>query len=111
PYFIGHVTTKAVFGSAELTLATWLEASVELRREWDRVEDTTLPDDPLSKNFAALLYRGVLSAHPSDWWMIYVSASNGNLPGRFNASVIGASPSARQQLAAIGAPDTLPQQS
>lgn len=110
PYFIGHVTTKALFGSAGLELSPHLNGSVELRREWDRVQDTTLTNDPLSKSFAALLYRVVLSAHPDENSMFYVSASNGNLPGRFNASVIGASSAARQQLATVGATDSLPQQ-
>lgn len=110
PYFIGHVTTKSLFGSAGLRLSPFFDASVELRREWDRVQDKTLRGRTLEQSFATWLYRAVLSAHPSENSMVYVSASNGNLPGRFNASVIGASQGARERLAELGARDTLPQQ-
>lgn len=110
PYFIGHVTTRAAFGSADLALGPDLNAALELRNEWDRVRDTTLPGRPLAQTFSTLLYRGVLSYRPFERSTLYASASNGNLPGAFNASVIGASAGSRQQLAALGVRDTLPQQ-
>lgn len=108
PYFIGHVTTKAMFATADFKLSRVIEVSAEGRHEWDEVRDATSVGR--SQNYRSWLFRSVLSAHPFEQSTIYMSAANGNLPGSFNLRVIGASDEGRRQLDALGVRDRLPQQ-
>jgi iron complex outermembrane receptor protein len=90
-------STKAVYGSIDFDITSWLTATAEARYQHDTVTDINPYVDPgvtekFDKSFNNFLPRYILKFHPEESWDFYASYSEGVQPTNLQSGYIGLTP-------------------
>ncbi|MDJ0709501.1 MAG: TonB-dependent receptor [Woeseiaceae bacterium] len=108
---LNEITTSAVYGQLNFAFNDRFKASLEVRSQDDEIDEKVRGDASTSvagapSEFSSTLPRLTLDFKPTSDSLLYVSYSEGNLPGGFNGTFLGLSPAqqaeAQQEFPGLG---------